>query len=150
MKLAVKQSEIRGMRRYVAVAGSLVLGAATCASALALHMQVNSSEASGQHPTAHPAVVHVRGDVMEGQLVHKVTPKYPVEAKEHRVQGTVVLKAVIDKEGDVSNLKVDSGPKELQQSALDAVRQWKYKPYLLNGEPVAVTTTVNIKYSLSK
>lgn len=150
MKLAEKQSEIRGIRRIAALSFSLVLGAATCASALALHMQVNSSDAPGHHPTAHPAFINVRSSVMEGQLIHKVTPKYPLQAKKDRVQGKVILNAVIDKEGNVTSLKVESGPKELRQSSLDAVRQWKYKPYLLNGQPVAVKTTVNITYSLSK
>lgn len=150
MKLAEKQSEIRGLRRFSAMAACLALGAATCASALALHMQVNSADASGHHSTTHPSAVNVSPKTMEGNIITKVTPKYPVEAKEKRIQGIVVLNAVIDKEGNVAELKVDSGPKELRQSALDAVRQWKYKPYLLNGQPVAVKTTINIHYTLSK
>ena len=150
MKLAEKQSEIRAMRRIAALSACLVLGAATCASALALHMQVSSADASSHHPTRHPALINLSAKQMEGNLITKVTPKYPVEAKKHRIQGKVVLKAIIGKEGNVTDLKVESGPKELRQSSLDAVRQWKYKPYLLNGQPVAVATTVNINYSLSK
>jgi protein TonB len=75
-------------------------------------------------------------------------PVYPPDAKKAKIQGTVVLQAVVGKDGDVKNLRVLSGPQELQQSALDAVRQWKYRPYLLNGDPVEVETTVNIVYSL--
>jgi TonB family protein len=150
MKLAENQSEIRGLRRLAAIAGCLALGAATCASALALRMQVNSTDAGGHHPSAHPAYVNVSPKVMEGNLLSKVMPKYPVEAKKSGIQGKVVLSAVVDKQGNVENLNVVSGPEKLQQSSLDAVRQWKYKPYLLNGEPVEVRTTINIIYSLAK
>jgi len=150
MKLADHPSEIRGLRRFAAVAACLALGAATCASALALRMQVNSTEASGNHPTAHPAKVNVSPEIMQNQIIYKVIPKYPVEAKKARIQGKVVLNAVIGKDGSVTDLKVDSGPKELRQSSLDAVKQWKYKPYLLNGQPVAVKTTINITYTLAE
>jgi TonB family protein len=150
MKLADHPSEIRGLRRFAAVAACLALGAATCASALALRMQVNSTEASGNHPTAHPAKVNVSPEIMQNQIIYKVVPKYPVDAKKARIQGKVVLNAVIGKDGSVTDLKVDSGPKELRQSSLDAVKQWKYKPYLLNGQPVAVKTTINITYTLAE
>lgn len=150
MKLADHPSEIRGLRRFAAVAACLALGAATCASALTLRMQVNSTEASGNHPSTHPANVNVSPKVMQNQIIHKVNPKYPVEAKKARIQGKVVLNAVIGKDGSVTDLKVDSGPKELRQSSLDAVKQWKYKPYLLNGQPVAVKTTINITYTLAE
>jgi TonB family protein len=151
MKLAKDQSEIRGLRRLAAIGACLALAAATCASALALHMQVNSADSTSHHGTMHPShPVNVSPKTMEQNIVTKVQPKYPVEAKKAGIQGKVVLRAIIDKEGNVTNLKVDSGPKELRQSSLDAVRQWKYKPYLLNGQPVAVATTVNIYYCLAK
>jgi TonB family protein len=151
MKLAENQSEIRGLRRFAAIGASLLLGTATCASALALHMQVNSVYETSQHGTMHPTKpVAVRPDIMEKQLISKVTPTYPPIAKKAHVEGTVVLKALIGKDGSMKSLVVLSGPAMLQNSALDAVRQWKYKPYLLNGEPVEVTTKVNIVYSLEK
>jgi TonB family protein len=150
MKLADHPSEIRGLRRVAAVAACLALGAATCASALALRMHVNSTAASGDHPTTHPANVNVSPKVMQNQIIYKVIPKYPVDAKKARIQGKVVLNAVIGKDGSVTDLKVDSGPEELRQSSLDAVKQWKYKPYLLNGQVVAVKTTINITYTLAE
>lgn len=150
MKLTDHPSEIHGLRRFAAVAACLALGAATCASALTLRMQVNSTEETGHHPTAHPAKVNVSPEIMQNQVIHKVVPKYPVDAKKARIQGKVVLNAVIGKDGSVTDLKVDSGPKELRQSSLDAVKQWKYKPYLLNGQPVAVKTTINITYTLAE
>jgi TonB family protein len=150
MKLSENRSDIRGARRFAAIAACFALGAATCVSALALHMQVNSTDAGGHQPTKHPTFVNVSPKTMENQIINKVTPKYPVEAKKARIEGKVILRAVIGKDGSVLNLKVDSGPKELRQSALDAVRQWKYKPYLLNGQPVEVRTNVTIIYTLEK
>jgi protein TonB len=85
---------------------------------------------------------------MQGNILTKAVPVYPPAAKKARIQGKVVLDAVIGTDGTVESLRVLSGPQELQQSALDAVRQWTYKPYLVNGEPVEVETTVNIIYML--
>ena len=73
---------------------------------------------------------------------------YPPIAKAARVSGTVVIQATISKTGTVENLRVISGPAMLQQSALDAVRSWRYRPYLLNNEPVEVETTVNVIFTL--
>ncbi|MFZ1939524.1 MAG: energy transducer TonB [Terracidiphilus sp.] len=87
--------------------------------------------------------------VMLGYLVRKVVPEYPAIGREIRLQGTVVLQATISKSGTIENLHVVSGPAMLQQAALDAVKQWQYKPYLLNGEPVEVETTVNVEFKLN-
>jgi TonB family protein len=87
---------------------------------------------------------------MQNQIVHKVPPVYPEEAKKERIQGKVELDAVIGKTGAVEELKVISGPNELQQSALDAVRQWTYRPFLVNGAPVDVKTTIHVVYMLAK
>jgi protein TonB len=75
-------------------------------------------------------------------------PQYPAIAKAARIQGTVVLQATISKSGSIQNLRVISGPPMLQQAALEAVRSWRYKPYLLNGDPVEVETTVNVVFNL--
>jgi protein TonB len=77
-------------------------------------------------------------------------PIYPVEAKEKRVSGTVVLQALIGTDGVVDDLQVVSGPDLLRQAALDAVKTWRYRPYLLNGEPVAVRTIINVVFTLSR
>jgi protein TonB len=90
----------------------------------------------------------ISSGVMQGMLLLKTTPVYPPIAKAARVQGTVVLQATISKTGSIENLHVVNGPTMLQQAAQDAVRQWRYKPYLLNGEPVEVETTVNVIFSL--
>jgi TonB family protein len=85
---------------------------------------------------------------MAGQAVSQPQPVYPAEVKAAHIQGTVTLRAVISKDGSVERLVVVSGPKELVRSAIDAVSQWKYKPYLLNGQPVEVETTINVNYTL--
>ncbi|HZR29165.1 MAG TPA: energy transducer TonB [Terriglobales bacterium] len=93
--------------------------------------------------------VRVSGGVVEGNLIKKVTPLYPPLAKTARIQGTVVLHAIISKQGNVENLNVISGHPMLVQTALDAVKQWKYRPYILNGEPVEVETTVTVNFNLT-
>lgn len=151
MNLTEKHNEIRGARRLAAVAVCAVLGLATCGSSLALGMHVVAgSAAENNTPSRAPKQISVSADVMAADLVNKVIPVYPEEAKKARIQGTVVLSAVVGKDGNVQSLRVLSGPNQLQQSALDAVRQWTYKPYLLNGDPIEVKTTVNVVYSLGK
>jgi TonB family protein len=85
---------------------------------------------------------------MKGNLIARPDPVYPAEARAAGIQGSVLLRAIISKTGDIEDLKVVSGPKELTESAIDAVKQWKYKPYLLNGEPVEVDTTITVNYML--
>jgi protein TonB len=90
----------------------------------------------------------VSSGVMAGNILVKTQPTYPAIAKAARIQGTVVLSATISKTGTIEDLRVVSGPQMLAQSALDAVRSWRYKPYLLNGEPVEVQTQVNVTFTL--
>jgi|GEM_PF-2337057 len=94
--------------------------------------------------------LHVKSNIMAGQIVSKVQPIYPPVAKEAKVSGAVVLQALIGEDGSVENLKVIQSPDDsLSQSATDAVKQWKYKPYLLNGKPTVVETTITVTYSLA-
>jgi len=93
--------------------------------------------------------VRVSSMVVAGLLVRKTVPVYPPIAVAARVEGTVVLQATISKSGTIENLHVAGGPAMLQQSALDAVRSWLYRPYLQNGEPVEVETTVNVVFKLA-
>jgi TonB family protein len=94
--------------------------------------------------------IRVGGAKQEENLIKKVMPKYPVEAKKKRVQGKVFLDVIISKEGRVESTRLVSGPALLVQSAVDAVKQWEYKPTLLNGKPVAVESEVLVHYTLSK
>jgi TonB family protein len=148
MKLTEGTKEMRGVRRVAAVLACAALGVATCGSALALRMDVNAPIADQDETAKTPKKVMIASGVMAGNKLSGDNPKYPVDAKKAKIQGTVVLEAVINKEGDVENLKVVSGPKELLTSALDAVKTWKYKPYMLNGDVIDVTTRINVTYSL--
>ena len=96
-----------------------------------------------------PEKVRVSSGVAQGLLIHQVTPKYPPLARQAHIQGTVVLQAVIGKDGTVQNLHVLSGHPMLTQAAMDAVRQWRYKPYYVNGEPVEADTQINVNFTLS-
>ena len=103
------------------------------------------------HPNVRLAVTsaqHVSSGVMSGMLIRKVVPEYPVIPKTMHLQGMVVLQAIISRTGTIENLRVVSGPALLQQSALNAVQQWRYRPYLLNGEPVEVETTVKVEFTI--
>ena len=94
--------------------------------------------------------VNIAPGIMAGMLLKKVPPEYPLYAKAQRIQGIVVIQATISKTGRIENMRVIIGPAELQQAALDAVKQWIYKPYMLNGEPVSVVTTINVYFILNK
>jgi TonB family protein len=113
---------------------------------MALHLGVAPRAPQATGPNAP---INVKAGIMAGQIVTKVNPVYPPDAKAAKVQGAVVLNAVIAKDGTVQDLSVVSGPEELQRSAMDAVRQWVYKPYLLNGNPTEVETKITITYSLA-
>lgn len=94
--------------------------------------------------------VRISSGVMKGILLAKSPPAYPAIAKAAGVQGTVVLQATISKSGTIENLRVVSGPLMLQQAAMDAVKTWRYRPYLLNNEPVEVETTVNVVFAMGR
>ncbi|MGA7848899.1 MAG: TonB family protein [Terriglobales bacterium] len=98
---------------------------------------------------ATPQRIRVSSGVSTGLLIKKVTPNYPPLAKQARIQGHVLLQAEISKEGTIQNLQLISGHPMLAPAAIEAVKQWRYKPYLLNGEPVAVETQVDVIFSLS-
>lgn len=100
-------------------------------------------------PAAKPGPVRVSSSVAAGRLVGKTLPVYPRIAVAARVEGTVILQATISAAGTIENLRVVSGPAMLQQAALDAVKQWRYQPFLLDGEPVEVETTVNVVFALN-
>jgi periplasmic protein TonB len=98
---------------------------------------------------ATPQRVRVSLGVSQGLLIRKVPPAYPPLARQARIQGVVVLQAQISKEGNIINLQLISGHPMLAPAAIEAVKQWKYKPYLLNGEPVEVDTQVQVNFTLA-
>jgi protein TonB len=98
---------------------------------------------------ATPQRVRVSSGVVSGLLLRRVNPVYPPLARQARIQGQVVLQAQISKTGDIENLQLISGHPMLAPAAIEAVKQWKYKPYLLNGEPVEVDTQVQVNFTLA-
>jgi len=98
-------------------------------------------------PQSGPGL-HVSGNVIAGNRITFVAPVYPPDAKAAKLSGTVVLHAVIGKDGTIRELTVLSGPNQFRESALSAVKQWTYRPYLLNGNPVEVDTNITVNYAL--
>lgn len=99
-------------------------------------------------PFQGPRMIRVSHDVMAANLLHKVDPRYPRDARAKHIQGDVILLATIDKQGNISGLKVVSGNPLLADAATEAVKQWKYAPFLLNGEPVEVETVLKIQFHM--
>jgi periplasmic protein TonB len=93
--------------------------------------------------------IRVASRVVEANLIHDVPPQYPPEAGRARLEGAVVLMAVIGQDGSVKDVRVESGLPILAQAAIDAVKQWRYKPYLIDGEPVEVDSRITINFTLS-
>jgi protein TonB len=114
------------------------------------------SDPFGSRTTAtvvRPAVsgpVRISSITAESEIVQRILPVYPPIARAARIEGTVRLAATISKTGTIENLRVTSGPPMLQQAALNAVSCWRYKPYLLDGQPVEVETTVDVIFTLSR
>ncbi len=127
-------------------AGALAVGAFSSAMAFRLHVFAGEPQTASAAPTGP---VRISGGVMAGQVLTKVNPVYPEDAKTAKITGAVVLHAVIGKTGAIESLELVSGPPELTQSAWDAVKQWMYTPFLLNGEPTEVTTTITVNFQLN-
>ena len=101
-------------------------------------------------PAPMPAKrMRIASRVAEANLIHDVAPQYPSEAGRARIEGTVVLMALIGKDGSVHDVQVESGLPILAQAAIDAVRQWRYRPYVIDGEPVEVDSRITINFTLS-
>jgi protein TonB len=98
--------------------------------------------------TKRPLKLRVSSGVAEGLITHKVNPKYPREARDKGIQGDVILQATIDTKGNPTSLNAVQGDPILVEASIEAVKQWRYKPYLLNGEPVEVETTIKIVFHM--
>jgi protein TonB len=97
-----------------------------------------------------PGRIRIGGNVAAANLVDRVLPLYPQEAREAKIQGVVILDAVINREGRVDSLKVIAGHPLLTQSAVDAVKQWRYNPTMIEGAPVEVQTTITVTFSFQQ
>jgi TonB family protein len=128
-----------------------VIGKATFTFALSDAAQVASGVPGAIGPaTERPTRVRVSSGVSVGLLLSKTAPVYPEDARRARIQGAVLLRAVIDREGNVSQLDLIAGPPELVPAAMEAVKRWRYKPYLFMGAPVEVETQILVNFTLSR
>jgi TonB family protein len=96
----------------------------------------------------NPTRVRIGGNVQARQLTHSVPPTYPPGALSQHITGTVLLHVILATDGSVLNIDVVSGPDELRQAAIDAVKRWRYRPTLLNGKPIEVDTTIQVIFSI--
>ncbi len=135
--------------RVITLAVLTVLAAATLGW---WHWQQEWAELEAQIPERQAIStkpqLRVSADAMQPRILHKVAPEYPADAQHARVQGTVVLDAVVSADGTVSRLSYVSGPEVLSQAAMEAVRWWRYEPYVMNGQPTAVETTISLDFLL--
>ena len=128
--------------------------ALVCVVPLKISSLLRSTGVGDSTPVAVPKVatpqrVRVSQGVTQGLLIRKVQPNYPPLARQARIQGSVLLQAEISKDGTIENLRLISGHPMLAPAAIEAVKQWKYKPYILNGEPVEVETQITVNFTLS-
>jgi TonB family protein len=124
---------------------------------LILVVGLEASVASTQEPqkdtapptSAVPQRIRVGGKVQQAKLLHFVQPEYPADAKKKGIQGTVLVHAIVGKDGTMAQIQFVSGPSELMRASMDAVKQWRYQPTTLKGNPVEVDTTIAVVFTLS-
>jgi protein TonB len=114
------------------------------------HSQLSVLIKGSQAPAPVLQTVSVSQGVSQGLLIKKAQPVYPPNAMRMHVEGPVNLLATVSKDGDISTVKILSGDPQLAHAAADAVRQWKYKPYLLNGAPVEIQTQITVNFKLPR
>ncbi len=143
MQLTQSYPPARPVRRILIAVTCAALAFTATSSAWAFRLHFDDKSAAQQPPKK------IRVQVTNLTLLHRVPPVYPIDAKKSKITGSVVLAVEIGTSGEPEHISVTSGPEPLQQSALDAVRQWKWQPFLLNGQPVVVLTDVTIVYELT-
>lgn len=124
----------------------LLLSAIVCPRAGLLAQGQQAASANADSQVDNP--VRVPGDVTQGLLIKRVQPQYPKNARKKHIQGTVIFRANIGTDGLIHDLTLVSGEPSLAKSAIEAVRQWEYKPYMVNGQPVAVETQITVNFTL--
>jgi TonB family protein len=153
MKLTQGRVEIRGTRQFAMAAACVVVGLATCASALALRMDVAAPASAPASASQSESSARMTVPTKDMEAVYRVNPVYPVKARANKdtLDGPVVLAVTVSEDGMPTEVHVTKSLRpDYDESALVAVREWRWHPYLLNGNPVAVDTTVTVNYSLGK
>jgi TonB family protein len=148
MNLTKRGVEIRGARRFVMAAACVMVGLATCVSALALRMEVATPVAAQSAGSTRMSV-----PAKDFEAVYRKNPVYPVKAKAEKdtLDGPVVLAVTVSEDGMPTDVHVMKSLRpDYDESAMEAVREWRWHPYLLNGNPTAVDTTVTVNYSMGR
>ena len=115
---------------------------------VALSVLVVLAALAAAQDNPHPKRLRVSSGVADSLKIHDADPHYPREAKEQGIEGDVILQAIIDTKGTLTILKAVQGDPILVKASLDAVKKWRYRPFILNGEPVEVETTIKIQFHL--
>jgi periplasmic protein TonB len=144
----IKEEELPPDVGAVGVVGGVPGGIAGGSAGGVLGGIIGGSGSNLPPPPKAPSRIRVGGNVQAASLLHKVDPVYPPIAKTAHISGTVVLHAIIAKDGTIEHLEYMSGPPLLMKAAMDAIGQWRYKPTLLNGEPVEIDTTISVVFSI--
>jgi TonB family protein len=148
MKLTRKPVEMKTMQRIGIAAACAVVAMATCATALALRVEVEPRATAVSASDEKDATALPKVDVTTMKTVSRTMPIYPAEAKKDPIDGPVVFDVTIGKDGSIQALRLKKSLREdYDKSAWDAVKTWRWEPYLLNGEPTEVDTTVTVTYS---
>lgn len=149
MTLIEKPVEMKKARRLVSVAACVAMATVACGSALALRMNVESKEAAAPASTVNPDQAKKDAKIMPVHIVYRKAPVYPAEAKKDPVNGPVVLEMTITEEGTPENVHVVKSLRaDYDQSAVDAVREWRFTPATKDGVPVEVETHVSVNYQI--
>jgi TonB family protein len=149
MKLTTKRTEITGSRRIAILAACVVVGVATCASALALRMEVRSGVTA--QPVNHADQANGSDELTMPVLVYKKSPVYPAQAKEDKntLNGSCVLSITVDEDGIPNDVQVVKSLRaDYDQSAIEAVREWRFKPAQRNGQPVAMEIKTEVHFAI--
>jgi len=133
-----------------ALPGIVIGGAPTDGAPDGLSLGLPPPAVTLAKPQAPKLPLAISSGVAAGQLLHPIQPSYPAIAKQARIQGTVVIEATISRQGTIGNLRVIEGPPLLRQAAINAVAAAHYRPFLLNGEPVEVQTSIRVIFSLTE
>ncbi|HYM78816.1 MAG TPA: energy transducer TonB [Candidatus Dormibacteraeota bacterium] len=130
---------------------SVLFGVFSAATVLAQQEGETASKPASGEQASEPAPTRVRvsSGVQSGLLIKKVAPQYPESARSDGIQGTVILRATISKGGEIKDLELISGEPTLAKAAIKAVKKWKYKPYILQGQPVEVETQIQVNFTLA-
>jgi len=140
---------VNAASRRPAIVAAVLLGVATSASPISPRLERSAHAIFAPQTQQSSGPVKLSPEDAAAKLISRPAPVYPPEARDKGIQGAVVLHAIIAKDGTIKQLAVISGPKELQASAIDAVKQWRYVPYLVDGDVVEVETDITVNYTLS-